>query len=182
MNDHDRWERATSAVAAHYAALPPTLLAQVDEAAQAIRMARRELHRLAEDRESTVICASCGGECCMRGKYHVTVADILVFLAEGEPLFVPRFDRDACPYLDRHGCMMEPSLRPFTCITFNCERVEGLWESERVEEFYRRERELRKLYVNLERLFGERFGATRRIAILGYDNILKRCTDGDNNQ
>lgn len=182
MSDRDRWDRALGDVTADYFALPPKVRGQVAEAARAIRGMRRELHRFAEDVDGAAICASCGGECCLSGKYHVTVADILVFLAEGEPLFTPHFDRDVCPYLDGHGCMMEPSLRPFPCITFNCERIEGFWEPERIETFYRIERQLRTLYGELERLFARRAGSARRIALLGYDPDQERCTDGDNDQ
>ncbi len=182
MNDRERWACAIAAVSADYAALPAALQRRVNEVARTIREAKRELHSLAQEMGGGAICASCGGECCLRGKYHVTVADILVFLADGEPLFTPRFDRDACPYLDDHGCMMEPSLRPFPCITFNCDRVENLWEPERIEAFYWNERQLRALYGKLEGLFPHRSWAGRRMAILAYDHNLERCTDGDNDQ
>jgi len=77
---------------------------------------------------------------------------------------------------------MDPSFRPFPCITFNCERVEDLWEPERIEDFYRSERQLRALYGDLERLFAQCAGVARRIAVLGYDHNLERCTDGHNDQ
>ncbi|MBT1076432.1 hypothetical protein [Geobacter grbiciae] len=182
MNDRERWDCAIAAVSADYAALPSALQGEVKALATAIREARRELHSLAQEMGSGAICASCGGQCCLRGKYHVTVADILVFLAEGELLFTPRFNRDVCPYLDDYGCMMAPSLRPFPCITFNCERIEELWEPERIAAFYRRERQLRALYGKLEQLFAHRAGAARRMAILGYNHNLERCANGDNDQ
>lgn len=182
MNERDRWDRAIAAVSADYAAFPPELRERVAGVAGTLRRVRGELHCLAGEMESAAICASCGGECCMRGKYHVTVVDILVILAEGAPLFVPRFGRDVCPYLEDHGCMMSPDFRPFPCITFNCERVEDLWEPERVEAFYRSERQLRSLYGELEQLIAHRTGGARRIAVLGYDHKLERCTDGDNDQ
>lgn len=161
--------------------MPPMLRAELDAAARAVRHARRELHRLAEDRQSAAICASCGGKCCVRGKYHVTVADLLVFLAEGEPLIVPRFESGLCPYLGDRGCMIEPSLRPFTCITFNCELVEGGWEPERIEAFYGRERELRTLYEELQRSFAPCLGVARRVAVLECELFLERWNHGDNN-
>ncbi len=157
MNDRDIWLQAVAAVAAEYRALPSALRSRVDELAASIRRAKGGLHRLAEEMRCAEICSSCGGECCVRGKYHVTVIDILVFLAAREPLFEPAFGRESCPYLGGSGCMMAPSYRPFSCVTFNCERVEGGWEPERVSEFYRCERELRGLYGALEELFGNRF-------------------------
>ncbi|WP_179944513.1 hypothetical protein [Geobacter pickeringii] len=157
MDDREVWSRAVTAVAAEYRALPMALRSRVDATVDAIRSTKGELHRLAEAMQCATICASCGGECCVRGKYHVTVVDILVFLAAAEPLFVPRFGGEACPYLDGAGCMMAPSFRPFNCVTYNCERVEGGWDQERISEFYRRERQLRDLYGELERFFGNRF-------------------------
>lgn len=174
MSDCERWNRAVAAISDGYAAMPPTLRVAVDAAARAVRHARRELHSLAEDRQSTAICASCGGECCVKGKYHVTVADILVFLAEGEPLVVPRFESGLCPYLGDRGCMIEPSLRPFTCITFNCDLVERMWEPERVEAFYSRERELRTLYEELQRSFALSVGSALRVSALGYEQFRER--------
>lgn len=157
VNDRQLWDQAVAAVTTEYATLPEELRSKVRETAGAVRQAKREIHRIAEEVECGAICASCGGECCGRGKYHVTVVDILVYLAAEEPLFSPRFGQDACPYLGDCGCLMEPSLRPFNCVTFNCERVEGLWSPERLDEFYRGERGLRALYGSFERLFGNRF-------------------------
>lgn len=168
MSDCERWDRAVAAITDGYAAMSPALRAEVDAAAHAVRHARRELHSLAEDRQSTAICASCGGECCVRGKYHATVADVLVFLAEGEPVAVPRFESGFCPFLGDRGCVIEPSLRPFTCITFNCDLVERMWEPERVEEFYGRERELRKLYEVLQESFAISAGSALRVSVLGF--------------
>lgn len=157
MHDLDLWDRAVATVAAEYAALPAALRKKVGETAGAIRLAKQGLHRLALERQGGDICAACGGECCRVGKYHVTVVDVLVYFAADIPLFTPRFDDDACPYLGDAGCMMGPPFRPFNCVTFNCERVEDLWEPERVDEFYRREQELRTLYGEMETIFGGRF-------------------------
>ena len=154
MNDQDVWHAAVAAITGQYHRLPQPVRAMLREKGGAICSAKEELHRLAHEMGSSVICASCGGECCLRGKYHFTVADLLIYRSTNAELFEPRFGRDFCPYLGDAGCLMQPSLRPFNCITFNCERVEGLWEPERIEEFYRRERELRRLYGELEAALG----------------------------
>lgn len=156
MNDQKHWQAAVATVTEEYLRLPESVRVSLREKGVAIRTAKEGLHRLAEETGSAAICASCGGECCLRGKYHFTVADLLVHRSTGAELFKPRFGRDFCPYLGDAGCLMRPALRPFNCITFNCERVEGLWEPSRIDEFYRRERELRHLYEELEALLGTR--------------------------
>jgi aminoglycoside phosphotransferase family enzyme len=52
---------------------------------------------------------------------------------------------------------MEPEYRPFNCITFNCERVEGLMEPLEIERFHVIEQELIAMYKELEALFDNRF-------------------------
>jgi hypothetical protein len=55
------------------------------------------------------------------------------------------------------GCLMEPEYRPYNCITFICERVEGLLGPMEKERAYAIERDLRMLYGDLEQLFDNRF-------------------------
>jgi hypothetical protein len=98
-------------------------------------------------------CASCGGACCVAGKYHFTAVDFLVYLATGEPLFAPLFGNGLCPYLGEAGCLIPPAYRPFNCITFNCERIEDLLSGEEVSRFYQLERELRHNYGEIRSLF-----------------------------
>jgi hypothetical protein len=52
---------------------------------------------------------------------------------------------------------MAPSYRPFTCVIFNCERVESLLEPQELERAVLLERELRALYRRFEVEFGNRF-------------------------
>lgn len=157
MDDQERWTRAVTAVAAEYAALPAPVAAQVCAKTAEIRDVKAVLCRLAGEVGAAGICAACGGECCFRGKYHFTAVDLLSFLTAGMPLFQPEFGGDSCPYGSGDGCRMAAAFRPFNCVTYNCEQVEGLWEPGQVAAFYRQERRLRELYAELEELFNNRF-------------------------
>jgi len=157
VTDRELWDQAVAAITAEYADLPGSLKEILREKAVILRQLKGSLHRLAEEMHGASICAACGGECCVRGKCHVTVVDIIVMLVSGVHLSEPRFGRDFCPQLGERGCLMSPEFRPFNCITFNCERVEGLWEPGRIDSFYRLERDLRQHYGELEQLFDNRF-------------------------
>jgi hypothetical protein len=157
VTDRESWKLAVAAVAEEFARLSPIRRALVGEAVEAVKACKQALHTIVEGVAASGICASCGGECCRTGKFHFTVVDLLVYLAEGRELFTPRFDREACPYLGAPGCLMEPVYRPFNCITFNCERVELLLEPHEKEGLARDEEKLRSDYKRFEKLFGTRF-------------------------
>ena len=52
---------------------------------------------------------------------------------------------------------MMPPHRPFTCVTFNCDRIESLLEPSRERSFAQTEQQLRSLYRKFEELFCNRF-------------------------
>jgi len=155
--DRELWDRGIAAVAGEYALLPPEALCFVRERGEAIRARKGALHGIFHGVGGGDICASCRGECCARGKNHFTVIDLLVHLAAGEPVVTPDFEGGHCPYMGDGGCLMAPEFRPFNCVTFHCERIEGLLEPPEVERFYLIEGELRQLCEEVEEYFGNRF-------------------------
>ena len=157
MNDHELWKRAVAQLEKEYHALPPSSADAVNHFLKLIQELKKSIHRIVEQVDVGTICSMCGGECCFRGKYHVTVIDVLAYLAAEKELFTPLFLEDWCPYLVESRCAMAPDFRPFNCVTFNCERVEGLLELDRAEHFYVLEKELRCCYEAIEKLHGKRF-------------------------
>ncbi len=110
---------------------------------------KRELNRLFVAADGAACCARCDGACCARGRHHMTLVEVLTALERGEDL--PDPDPGAtCPYLTAGGCSLAPELRPFNCVTFNCEQVENRLGPEEVDAFYRAERALRELYTEFE--------------------------------
>ncbi len=173
MTADEMWGSAVAAVAREYAALHLTLRTLVEEHVSTIRERKRALNAISQEVSGGEICAACRGECCARGRHHFTVIDLLVHLAAGRPLPTPDFAGDRCPWLGSSGCCMEAAYRPFNCVTFNCELVEGLLEPSAWKEFYRVEQELRGSYRQLEDLFGNRF---MQGLLLNYERAV---ADGD---
>ena len=156
MTDLETWNLAVAAVAEGFARLSSPRRAVITEAAEAAKACKEALHAIVAAVAAAGVCASCGGQCCLTGKYHFTVVDLLAYLADDRELFTPRFDHDACPYLGGDGCLMAPPYRPFNCVTFNCERLECLLESPEKERLARLEQELRTIYGRFEELIGVR--------------------------
>ena len=157
MTDREAWHIAVAAVTEEFARLSPSRRAFVGEGAEAVKSAKQALHAIVEEVTAEGICASCGGECCRTGKFHFTVVDLLVYLADSRELFTPRFGQEACPYLGVLGCLMAPAYRPYNCITFNCERLELLLAPDEKECLAGHEERLRSHYQRFEEFFGARF-------------------------
>jgi hypothetical protein len=159
VTDEELWRTGTAALAREYEALQPPFRDRVAVLAAQVRVAKQAIHDCVTAVNADAVCANCRGECCARGKNHVTVIDLLIYLVEGKELFTPRFDHNLCPCLGETGCLMPAPFRPFNCIIFNCDRVEGLMEPLEKERLYEAERRLRGLYGEFEKLFGKRFMA-----------------------
>lgn len=157
MTDQDKWNNAVALLSAEYASLSAAFQDELRCKSQQIMELKAGLHRFAESVNGEAICASCQGACCACGKYHFTVIDTLIYLATSKPLFIPRFGVEHCPYLGDAGCLMEPATRPFNCVTFNCERIEGVLEPSELERFYAMGKVLRLRYREIEELFGGRY-------------------------
>jgi hypothetical protein len=157
MTDREKWDRGVAEIQGTYAALSPQLKTRVNKCLTAIRSCKKTLHLIGEGAGAGKICERCGGECCIRGKNHLTAVDLLVYFNEGKTIFTPAFEQRICPYLGENGCHMGPEYRPYNCVTFICERVEDLLAPLEKERYYVIESELRGLYEDLKQLFDSRF-------------------------
>lgn len=157
MTDQEKWSAAVAAVAEEYRILPPHVSLRVGEISAEISAAKESYQELAATVDAEGICADCRGLCCGHGKNHFTVVDLLGYLATGRELFAPNFANPLCPYHTGCGCMMEPGVRPLNCIIFLCDRLEELLPGPAKQELATLEKELRRLYLCLELLLGNRF-------------------------
>ncbi len=157
MTDLELWYQGVAAVRDEFAALPPSLHARLKELAESIKVCKNAVHAIPGTYRGDDICAACQGECCVTGKHHFTVIDLLIYLVGDTELFVPRFDNGLCPFLGDAGCLMAAEYRPYNCITFICERVEEPIEPWDKELFYLTGRQLLALYREVEELFDNRF-------------------------
>lgn len=150
------WGHGVTTVQREYEQQSVETRQRLRELATAIMTGKRNLAELSTVATAAAVCAACRGACCSRGKYHFSVVDLLVYLATGTELFVPDFSQNACPFLGDEACLMPPELRPFTCITFNCEQVEALLPSLEQSRFAEQVEQLRLLYAEVEALFRTR--------------------------
>ncbi len=156
MTDSELWYLAVAEIRQEVESLDPIQFVRVKAGAAAIAAAKRALFAVAEKVDSAAVCAACKGECCLAGKYHVTLLDIITMLADDQKLPEPDFGAGHCPYLGEQGCLMPAAYRPYNCLIFHCERVEGLLEPLALQELFDRERDLRNLYQQFEVLYGRR--------------------------
>lgn len=151
----EQWRAGIRLVTDAFCAAPEPLRARLRRLTAELKGKKCAMQELVARVDAAAHCAGCGGECCVAGKYHFTKADLLVYLADEEPLFAPLFDNGLCPNLGPQGCLIPPAYRPFNCITFNCELIEDLLPEGDLAGFYRLERELRLGYREIRSLFPE---------------------------
>ena len=124
MNDQATWEQAVITVSNWYFGLPSGIRAECDELLENIMEFKQQLVEMVTSSGSSIVCRSCGGDCCLLGKYHVSMLDILAYRNTGVEPVIPDFSASpACPYSDVSGCLMPPRYRPVTCVIFNCQLI-----------------------------------------------------------
>ncbi len=97
----------------------------------------------------------------------MTLVEVLTALLQGQTIPTPVTDA-TCPFLTEQGCLLVPEMRPFNCVTFNCERVEDQLTSEQQQTFYRLEKELRTLYMEFEERYA---GASLRGLVIRAERL-----------
>lgn len=144
MKDQAAWEQAVTSASTWYFGLSAGTRAELDGLLEEIMQFKQKLVELVTSSGSPSICRTCGGECCLLGKYHVSVLDILAYRKTGIDPVVPDFTAaPACPYSDASGCLMPPRYRPVTCVIFNCQQIEDRLTPAERETHYEYERKLR---------------------------------------
>jgi hypothetical protein len=133
-----------SAAGSWYLSLPPGTRATLDGLINEIMQFKQQLVDLVTSSGSAAACRSCGGECCLLGKYHVSVLDVLAYRNTGVvPVAADFSTAPACPYSGSSGCLMPPRYRPVTCVIFNCQLIEDRLTPAERETLHEYERGLR---------------------------------------
>lgn len=104
-----------------------------------------ELDRLFRGADGPASCAACLGGCCGGARHHVTLTNLLGYLLAGEEPPAPDFSL-ICPQLGEDGCRLPAEHRPFNCIIFLCERIDGSLTDAQRTAFSGIEDELRTAY------------------------------------
>jgi hypothetical protein len=146
------WDRSLTAVSKEYQALDSQEKNWIVDRLGEIAVLQKQLDELFRVAGGPTACRQCSGACCDSGKNHFTLANLLAFLACGEPPPGPDFSL-SCPFLGESGCRIEPFRRPFNCVTFACEPVLDSLNGECRDEYLRLEKALHQLYLAFDRRF-----------------------------
>jgi hypothetical protein len=144
-DDLRRWHRILLRIRGELERLLPAERHWLDQHLPQIHQLQRRMHGFFEEAGGAGCCHACRGACCEKGRNHLTLVNLLGYLHAGDEPPEPDFAA-TCPFLTPAGCLLVVERRPFNCVTFNCEAVEGALDEASRDSFYRMERHLRKLY------------------------------------
>lgn len=170
-----RWARIVDSLRCEVASLSINERAWISARLAAIALLQGDLHNCVRACGGEELCACCPEHCCGEGKNHLGLANLLFYLLEDEDL--PADFSAPCPQLGPKGCLIPPSRRPFNCVTFNCERIEGRLSLADRQRIVALETALRALYES----FAHRYagagpqGLLIRAATLAARPFLERC-------
>lgn len=108
--------------------------------------------------DASSVCRECEGQCCLNGKYRISVFDTLARLAAGISTTADFSQKPLCPYGTDAGCAMEPGFRPADCVLFICDAIEQKLSSEARLSLAAQELDLRECIHTASRLTGELLG------------------------
>jgi len=169
VDDQQRWNRAVKAADNGYEGLGPGMRLKLDVLVKRIMRLKEDLLEQTLAVGGASICRACSGQCCLNGKYHVSVLDLLAYRMAGVEPVLPDFTRSpACPYSGETGCLMQPCFRPMTCVVFNCEQVEMEMGPDKRTALYATERLLREAISQASRIAGRRLD---RALLLSCDQV-----------
>lgn len=157
MSDHTRddqqlWQQTVTALRLELAGISPSERSWIASRLGVIVRLQERLHALFLGADGENLCRCCRGQCCERGRNHLTLVNLLGYLLEEREPPAPDFTR-TCPFLGPHGCRIDVGRKPFNCVTFICDGIEQRLTEDRRTDFYALEKELRRCYETFERRF-----------------------------
>lgn len=157
MDDQRTWAQSVAAVSSYYERLPTAIRTELDAHINEIMRLKEQLSDLTLTAGGAQICRTCGGKCCLNGKYHFSALDLLAYRNTLIEPVVPDFSaHPCCPYSGESGCLMLPRFRPMTCVVFNCELIENQMMPSQCEALYACEKQLRESIRQASRITGRR--------------------------
>lgn len=123
-NDAALWEATVNRARRELATLPPAERAWLSRQVSRIGRLQQRLDRLFHALNGPQLCALCSGDCCGCAKHHATLTNVLGYLLASVEPPAPDFS-STCPFLSELGCRLPAAHRPFNCIIFFCEALDG---------------------------------------------------------
>lgn len=155
MNNPELWLHGIEKCRQFYDALPTPVKPECNRLLEEIMRCKSELMALVSATGSSERCGQCGGKCCLYGKYHVTLIEVLAYLHTGTTILAPNFSNHPyCPYSNSSGCLMDEKMRPTTCVIFNCEKLENAFDADIKTALERLETELRHAISRFNAVIG----------------------------
>jgi hypothetical protein len=139
------WQDILQKIQTEWVSLDHTERAWVVENIEQLTDLQRELHALVAAAEGEAVCRDCAGGCCGTGLYHPTLVTVLAHLVLNLSLPCPDFQQ-SCPYLATDGCQFPPSVRPFNCLIFICDKIETRCSAETQAKLLNLEGKMREIY------------------------------------
>jgi hypothetical protein len=146
------WDDLSRRASTEFAALPQAERDWIGGQLARAEGLLEEVHALFLGVDGNALCAACHERCCGHGKYHLTLVNLLFYLARGEAFPPPDF-ASTCPMLAVDGCRLPAGRRPFNCVTFICDAVEDRLAEGGRERFYCLEGELRQVFASFDRRY-----------------------------
>lgn len=140
------WEQIVSEVEEQYLILGQDEKNWLAPRVRRIADLQQQLNSLFQAADGEQHCCDCAGGCCHAGHNHMTLINLLQYIFRQQQL-PPADFQQSCPFLGVCGCLLPVERRPYNCITFICDRIEGSLSPRQLSEFYRVEGELRQLYL-----------------------------------
>ena len=126
MNDEKAFQEGIGIVVGLYSSLSADFRTELDALIEGMAADKAEMARIVCNAGSPLICSECLGQCCLNGKYRLTVLDAISVISTGVELPKPDFrQKPLCPYSGPGGCLMGPETRPLDCILFICDRLDS---------------------------------------------------------
>ena len=154
-DDQQTWQQAVHKYSRIYKQMADADRAELDRLISRVMEIKEKMVGLSDAAGGAGICHSCGGECCLFGKYHFSIFDLLTYCSVNlEPVEAKFGNGKNCPYAGKSGCLMPPGFRPLTCVIFNCEPIETGMAITEQKIFYECEQELRAMISQASRIAG----------------------------
>ncbi len=140
-----RWQQIIDRVTAEYRRLVTAEKTWIADRLLKVAQLQERLDQRFQRGNGEQACRDCRGDCCAKGHNHMTLVNLLCYLQADEELPSADFTQ-TCPFLGEQGCQIVLTARPYPCVSFICDIIEGNMMDDEVKEYYALEQQLRAIY------------------------------------
>lgn len=158
MDDQQVWNLGMEKLAALRAQLSVEAGREVAQLLGRYQKAKEAISAVIAQVDAASDCRECRGQCCLNGKYRVSVLDALALIAADIQTPAVFHQKPVCPYGSTSGCCMAEGLRPADCVMFICDAIDRKLSQHDRSEIASLERGLRECINEVSHLTGEAMG------------------------